>query len=283
MPAHTTGTPPTGHTSPGNPSRPFTHLWWATRARATTLVAQLHRDTSRLRYIIGIPGALAVTTVIFSQMVALEVETILDTHTEKLAVLIGCATLMLLLAFQWARALPSEQHTSGTGVYGTSGEGKLAARRGAVIVLGLDSAHPKSAAAHLLAQLPNLDYLALVGTPQTAEKKIAQNLLSMIAPACGRHLDPSHTRVWEFGAAESISDTEEAVTEALRWMTGRGLRGAQLIVDVSSGRRAMTYGAKDAADEFEVETQYLASAWDPATNRPIPGTAMFKIIKAYDA
>lgn len=233
----------------------------------------------RARFALPNVGLLAVATIVFSQFVAGEMQLLMDTH-EKNLIGIGATGLILLVgAYRWAGALPGVDTRDRS--HGTTGSGKLADRRGAVIILGLDSAHGGSPAARLLADLPNLRFLALIGTPETRDMNVASLLLDKIAPAAGVNLDGVVIRTWHDGNAESVADAHMATTEALHWMGSRGLDASEMIVDVSAGRRAAAFGANNAADALFVETQYLAADWDKNTNKPIPGTASFKVITTF--
>lgn len=247
-----------------------------TRARRAAEVSSLR--AKRLSHALGLPGFLAVVALLFGELFAQELQLVLDTHTKTIAALVALAALMVLLAYRWSARLPG---ASTSVAYGNSGTEKLSTRRAAIVLLGLDSAHPDSAAAALFAATPTLEYLALVGTRETAQMGVSTRLLTQVGPAAGLNVPEARTRVWEFGNAESVADTEQATAEAIRWLIGRGLDPAEIVLDVSAGRRAMGYGAKDAADDAAVEAQYLAARWEPVTNRPVLGSSMFKIIKSY--
>jgi hypothetical protein len=251
-------------------------------SRFRAYVVRVRRDTAvksrRFKAALGIPGLLAVTAIVFAELLGTEAQLLLNTHHEVLGTLGAMAGLMMFLAYRWVSQLPD---AVGAHAYGNEGTGKLPQRRGLVLLVGLDSAKPSSAAAQLLSKLPNLEYVAYMGTTGTAEHGVVSALADKIAPAAGVNLAPGHERRWEFAHAESVAQNEQGVTEAILWMIGRGLDPSEIIVDTSAGRRAMAYGAKDAADEHHVETQYLAPAWDTAANVPIAGTERFKIIREY--
>jgi hypothetical protein len=240
---------------------------------------QVAASVRRFTHVAGVPSALAVSALLFAELAGQAITDALDSPTGLACglALTGATTVMLYR--RWEHAFTS---ASSRDDFGRSGNDKLARRRGLVLLLGLDSADPASAAAVLLARMPNLEFLALVGTPQTTEQKVPVRVLDRILPAAGHRLPSSHVRVWDFANAASISDAEQSTAEALRWLTGRGLAPAEIVVDISAGRRPMTYGAKDAADAAEVEAQYLAEEWDTVNNEPIAHTRHFKIVRSFD-
>lgn len=254
-----------------------------TRSARTGVAGQwgkLNTKARRLRHALSIPGALVLVAVAFVEVLGVETQILLNSHPKVLLALAALAALMLYLANTWAAQLP----TSGTtGEFGQDGDTGLPARRGLVLLVGLDSADPASAAAEVLTAATGLEYVAFIGDSATAELGITETLAGKIAPAAGLHLPASHQRRWEFGHAESVADAEEAVSEALRWMTGRGVAVEDVVVDISAGRRPMGYGANQAADRLRVETHYLTERWDRATNQPVPGTRQFKVVQAFHA
>lgn len=237
-------------------------------------------DTAkRMRHAIGVPGGLALAVVLFTQLLGQVLDSVLDSTHDVLLAAAAVGGVVLLLAGRWVRQLPTLAKAND---FGRPGTDRLPMRRGLVLLTGLDTATAKGPAAALLAQLPSLEYLAVVGSVETGEQGIGEKVCGPMLRAAGHDLPASHMRRWEFGNAESVSDAEQAVTEAIRWMLGHGLDRTEIVLDVSSGRRPMSYGAKDAADEFAVEAQYLAAAWDSVANKPLPGSQMFKVIRAYD-
>ena len=226
----------------------------------------------------GLPGGMALCTLIFGTVAGQAVTDALGSMTAKFAAL-GLSGLGAVVCYaRWDR---SYQAASVADAYGKSGTARLPQRRGLVLLLGLDSGDPQAAATQLLASLPNLEYLAMVGTPETTARSVSATLVEKVLPRVGPALPAAHVRLWDFGNAASVSDAEEATSEALRWLMAKGLAPEEIVVDISSGRRPMTYGAKDAADDVEVETQYLAEEWDTKTNAPIAGTKHFKVVKTY--
>ena len=158
------------------------------------------------------------------------------------------------------------------------GTAKLASRRGAVVLVGLDSADPGTTFARLLATAERLEYLALIATPQSEVRGVVPALLGPLLALSGRHLATSRIRVWDRNEAEAMGDVEESVTEAIEWMGRHGLHPSEIIVDVTKGRRSMAFGALIAAGRADVEVQYLAAEWHHLDNKPRPGTEGFRVV-----
>jgi len=158
------------------------------------------------------------------------------------------------------------------------GTAKLAARRGAVVLVGLDSADPGTTFTRLLAAADHLEYLALISTPQAEVRGVVPALLGPLMMVSGRTIAPSCRHVWDRNEAESMGDVESSVTEAIEWMSRHGLHPSEIVVDVTKGRRSMAFGALVAADRADVEVQYLAAEWHHLDNRPRPGTEGFSVV-----
>src|SRR5664280_1902977 len=141
------------------------------------------------------------------------------------------------------------------------GSPRLAERRGVVVLVGLDSAEPGTTFLRLVETAVRLEYLALIATPQAEVRDVVPGMINRILPRTGRSVPASRIRVWDQNSAESLTNVEQSVTEAIGWMTRHGLHPSELVVDVSKGRRSMQFGALIAADTCQVEVQYLAADW----------------------
>jgi len=185
----------------------------------------------------------------------------------------GLATFALFL--RWQRQFAETLRPPRLDQPGTA---KLASRRGAVVLVGLDSADPGTTFTRLLAAADRLEYLALISTPQAEVRGIVPALLGRLMTMSGRTIAPSRTHVWDRNEAESMADVEVSVTEAIEWMSRHGLHPSEIVVDVTKGRRSMAFGALVAADRADVEVQYLAAEWHHLDNRPRPGTEGFSVV-----
>ncbi len=160
------------------------------------------------------------------------------------------------------------------------GSDKLADRRGVVVLVGLDSAEPGTTFLRLLTTAQELEYLGLVTTPQAVMRGVVTALEGQIkrAPQAFTH---QQIRLWDRVHAQTMADTEQAVTEAINWMLRQGLHPSQIVVDVTKGRRPMQFGALIAAEHARVEVQYLAAEWHHLDDRPLPGSADFTVVHTH--
>ena len=159
------------------------------------------------------------------------------------------------------------------------GSSRLAERRGVVVVVGLDSAEPGTTFLRLLETAEKVEYIALIATPQTEFRDVVPGMINRILPRSGRIVPPSRIRVWDQNSAESLTSVEQSVVEAIAWMVRHGLHASEIVVDVSKGRRSMQFGALIAADNCQVEVQYLAADWHHLDNRPRPGSEEFSVVR----
>lgn len=230
---------------------------------------------NRLRYVLGIPSAVVFVALAFSNTaMALALEVIPGVWG-KVAWTGVLGAVLVALFHQWDTKHRLELTSSTMGQVGTA---KLAKRRGAVIVLGLEAGDIDGSVARLLKEAASLEWLAFVGTPQTAERKVVQDIREKLLPLVGRNVAASRIRVWEYADAENLAQNEQSVSEAIRWMLEEGLTPADLVVDITNGRRPMHLGAYSAAELHEVETQYLAPLWDHAANQSVKGKEAFKVV-----
>ena len=246
-----------------------------------TTPARRGATLARARVVFGVPSTLVVAGFVLSQSLVSIILGLLPTWQAHLAWLAVCAVIALLAFRRWDRQVTDTLMTAHLGQAGTD---RLTHRRGVVLILGLESAATTSSVAKLLAAATSLEYLALIGTPETQTRKVAPEVLGTLAPSLGRHIPAAQVRIFEQGNnAESVSDFVQATTDALAWMVRQGLEPHEIVVDTSDGRRAMGYGALVAAEHAGVEAQYLSLAWDPMHNRPVPGVEQFKVVREIPA
>ncbi len=233
----------------------------------------------RLRRIMGVPSTLVAAAVSAFYLVinAITWQTAELAGAAGVWVGAGLAILVTVLLFiryhrQVASALAPTLDRPGTD--------KLADRRGVVVLIGLDSADPGTTFMRLLAAARELEYLALVTTPQAASRGVLTTLASQVRRA-PQALPHQQIRFWDRVNAETMGDTEQAVTEAISWMLRHGLHPSQLVVDVTKGRRTMQFGALVAAERTRVEVQYLAAEWHHLDDRPRPGSAEFTVVHTH--
>ena len=117
-------------------------------------------------------------------------------------------------------------------------------------------------------------------TPQAASRGVVAALLAQVRRA-PQALPLQQIRVWDQVDAATMTDTEQAVTDAITWMLRHDVHPSQLVVDVSKGRRPMQFGALIAAERARVEVQYLAAEWPHLDDRPRPGSAEFTVVHSH--
>lgn len=238
----------------------------------------VHRALSRLRHIAGFPSGLVVSF-FFSFYLLVNAVTYLGAFAGALGVVVPLLVSCLItatLVWRWQRKLATALSASQLDF---PDESRLALRRGLVVVVGLDSANPGTTFLRLLAAAKECELVALVTTVQDDELGVTSDLVEKVMPLSGRSFPIGNVRLWGGNSAESLTDAENSVTEALAWLRRHGLHPSEMVVDVSKGRRSMQFGALIAADRASVEVQYLAADWHPLDNRPKEGTHDFFVVR----
>jgi len=236
----------------------------------------MRRIWSRLRRIAGIPSGLVFVALFAFYLLinAVSWQTAQSAGAYGVwAAVAAAVTLTAVLFIRWQRQVADAVAPA----LERPGSTKLAVRRGVVMLVGLDSAEPGTTFLRLLATAGQLEYLALVASPQATDRGVVDRLLAM-PERVGRPLSHERVRVWDDSAAEVMADTEQAVTEAIAWMLRHELHPSQIVVDVTKGRRTMQFGALIAAARAQVELQYLASDWHHLDDRPRSGSAEFTVV-----
>ena len=239
----------------------------------------MHQTWRRLRRIMGIPSTLVLAAVsaFYLLINAITWQTAESHGVAGVWAVTGAAILLTaLLLIRYHRQVAAALAPS----LDRPGSDKLADRRGAVLLVGLDSAEPGTTFLRLLATARELEFLALVTTPQAVARGVVAALEAQIqrAPQAFPH---QQIRLWDRVNAQTMGDTEQAVTEAINWMLRHGLHPSQLVVDVTKGRRPMQFGALIAAERAHIEVQYLAAEWHHLDDRPRPGSAEFTVVHTH--
>jgi len=235
---------------------------------------------SRLRRIAGIPSGLALvalaTFYLLINALTFESADVGGPVGVWGVTAIGAATTAGLFV-RWQRSVA---HVLSP-VLDQPGSSRLARRRGVVVLVGLDSAEPGTTFLRLLATAERVEYLALISTPQAEYREVVPAMVNRLLPRSGRTVPASRLRIWDQNSAESLTDVEQSVSEAIAWMTRHGLHRSEIVVDVSKGRRSMQFGALIAADASQVELQYLAADWHHLDNRPRAGSQEFSVVREH--
>ncbi len=234
---------------------------------------------ARLRYIAGVPSGVVLAAVTTFYLLVNAATYWAAAAAGSLGVGLTCVVGLAATAYalhRWRRRfepalLPAE--------IGQPGGVRLAARRGAVVLVGLDSAEPGTTFTRLLTTARDLEYLALVSTPQAEARGVHRAMIGKLMPLSGHALPSGRVRVWDANGAESLADVEQSVGEAIAWMGRHGLHPSEIVVDVTKGRRFMHFGALVAADRAQVEVQYLAAEWHHLANLPRTGRAGFTVVR----
>jgi hypothetical protein len=221
----------------------------------------------RAQVVFGVKSVLIIASFLLSQSL---VSVVLDVVQAK-AGLRGEAAWLTLTVVLLGVAFARWNHRMRTSapMDGTASD-SLSQRRGLVVLVGLDSDRPDGPTARLLAEASAAEYIVLLGTAQTRERRVAERVLGILAPASGRTFEPGAVRVVTDASAVCVSEFEEATLDAIAWLRRKGLSTADIVVDVSEGRRAMGFGAVRAAESEHVDTQYLASSYDPTGSVRLP-------------
>jgi hypothetical protein len=236
----------------------------------------------KVRRLLGVHDALLVAAFLTANTVTDVVLNMLATPTHQAFWLVGLVTATVMLAVRQAYQAPESTRTVlSASDFGVRADSRLTDRKAAVVVLGLDSDQPHAALARLLCEAESLEYLALVGTHETRDQRVAEHVRTRLFAVCDRTIAPERFRTFEHNHAMSVGDFAESVSEALAWLARCGVDMRDVIVDVSAGRRMAGFGALQAADAMSVETQYLAYRWDHATHRPVKHQPSFRVVSSY--
>ena len=238
----------------------------------------MRQELARIRHVAGIPSGLVLaafaTFYLVINAITFSAGVELGNWGVWATVIVSTAVTLVLLR-RWQRQFAATLHVLTMDQPGTA---KLAMRRGAVVLVGLDSADPGTTFTRLLATAEHLEYLALIATPQVEIRGVVPSLLGPLLGLSGRELPASQIRVWDRNEAEAMGDAEQSVAEAIAWMLRHGLHASEIVVDVTKGRRSMAFGALVAANRTEVEVQYLAAEWHHLDNKPRAGSEGFSVV-----
>jgi len=241
----------------------------------------MRQALARIRYVVGIPSGLVVAAAATFYLLVNALTAWSDAEFGEpgvWATVVLSAALTTILFVRWQHRFSAALQPRTLDQPGTA---KLALRRGAVVLVGLDSADPGTTFTRLLATAKRLEYLALIATPQAEVRGVVPALLGRLMAVSGRSMPASQIRVWDRNGAEAMGDVEQSVTEAIAWMGRHGLHASEIVVDVTKGRRSMAFGALIGANRADVEVQYLAAEWHHLDNKPRPGSEEFSVMSEH--
>src|SRR5665811_72624 len=138
--------------------------------------AVMRQALARMRYVAGIPSvlvvALAATFYLLVNALTAWSEAEFGQPGVWATVVLSAALTAILFA-RWQRRFSAALQPKALGQPGTA---KLTSRRGAVVLVGLDSADPGTTFTRLLATAEHLEYLALIATPQAEVRGVVPAL-----------------------------------------------------------------------------------------------------------
>src|SRR4029453_7946548 len=109
-------------------------------------------------------------------------------------------------------------------------------RAGVILTLSQDSAAVQSAAVLTIRHL-RPTYLGFLGTPQTAERRVADHIVKERCAELGIEVTASNAKSWD---QLDLRDGIRTVTALIDWMIDRGLEPTDVLVDVTGGTKLMS-------------------------------------------
>jgi hypothetical protein len=239
------------------------------------------KEWRRIKVVFGIPSVILVLGVLFSQ-------SLIGVLTARLTFLgdviwlslVGAVALYAFLRYRRSY-LASAKRMATRVIDGSTG--RLDSKRALICVIGLESGRATSPLALLLSQLPHLDYLVLLGTPESKALGVSSVITHELLASAGFVLPPSHVLISEQGDSYSMEDFDLAARQAVSWLTNKGVALNEIVCDITAGKRAMGFGVLLAADRTGVEVQYRDSNWDHHAKSHVPGRLIWKTVSERDA
>lgn len=236
------------------------------------------KEWRRFRVAFGIPSVVLVCGVLFT-------ESFIGVLVNRLSLIgdviwlgiIGCAALYALLRYRHSF------NSSGQKVRARVIDGsvtRLSTKRALICVIGLESGRSTSPLALLLSQLSRLDYLVLLGTPETKALGVSSQITHELLGASGFSLGPDQVLINEQGDSYSMDDFDLSCRQAASWLIHRGVDTDEIVCDITAGKRAMGFGVLLAADHLGIEAQYRDSNLDHTGRNRVPGRLVWKNIHA---
>jgi hypothetical protein len=243
--------------------------------------ANASKEWRRMKVVFGIPSVVLLLGVLFSQSLI----GVLTSHLSLpgdivwLAIVGGAA---LYVFVNYRRSFTDSAKQMHTRVFDRS-TARLDSKRALICVMGLESGRATSPLALLLSQLSHLDYLVLLGTPETKALGVSSQITHELLGASGFALGPDQVLIYEQGDSYSMEDFELATRQAASWLIHQGVSAEEIVCDITAGKRAMGFGVLLAADHIGVEVQYRDSNWDHQSKRHVPGPLVWKTIHETDS
>src|SRR5450756_2559567 len=166
----------------------------------------MRQALARIRHVAGIPsGLVAAAAATFYLLVnALTSWSATEFGQRGVwATVVVSAALTTVLFVRWQHRFAAALQPRRLEQPGTA---KLALRRGAVVLVGLDSADPGTTFTRLLATAKRLEYLALIATPQAEVRGVVPALLGRLMAVSGRSMPASPVSYTHLRAHETRHD-----------------------------------------------------------------------------
>lgn len=173
-------------------------------------------------------------------------------NSPNILVVIALAALLALVIYLWVRDQRKQQEPLDLG--------RMVAfektRQGVIFTLGLRSADEGSII-YLVEKALQPQFIGFLGSPET--RQVIEKLV--------RELDLSEgaykAETWK------ITEIEEGKTKTalvIDWMHKQGLREKDIVLDITGGTVTMSVAAFMAAQERQIDCQYIQSRYDPVQN-----------------
>ncbi len=147
-------------------------------------------------------------------------------------------------------------------------------RRGVILTLTPNSLASDSVARMVLEKL-RPEYVGFLGTQQTEDREIASTLKKEF------QFSDDHYKSKHFVPTD-ISAGVTKTGDVIDWMIKEeGLSRSEVVVDITAGTATMSVSAFIAAEERQIDCQYIYSEYDRDKHQVIPGTQLPILIKEY--
>lgn len=173
-------------------------------------------------------------------------------NNPNVALVVALAIALLLVVHLWARNYQK------THVNLTLGEmiAFKKKRRGVIFTLGLRSAD-KGSVIYLIQKALQPEYIGFLGTPQT------EKLVEAIVRELNLKVGTYKTEAWEM---TEIDEGKTKTSLVIDWMGKQGLGKSEIVLDITGGTATMSVAAFMAAQERQIDCQYIQSRYDEIKN-----------------
>jgi hypothetical protein len=146
-------------------------------------------------------------------------------------------------------------------------------RKAVIFTLGLNSDKPGSVV-DLVMNRVRPEWVGFLGTPATDQAGIVSTI-------CQRFSLPPERIKSESWEPTEINDGRVKTLLVIDWLKRKELVPSEMVVDLTGGTATMSVAAFMAAQECEVDCQYIYSEWDRDKNLLKPGTQRPILVTRY--